>query len=123
MSGGKNGSRWGQRGSRGTFGLKSYSSLEDFRKSVSYIQWKPLVVYLFVCSKWSDLIIFVFLKKVILAAEWEMDWKFEGQDRRGPREMNQRAIITLVQQRDDDNSCDLSRGSGCRVPTFELFRI
>lgn len=69
MSGGKNGSRWGQRGSRGTFGLKSCSSLEDFRKSMSYMQWKPLVVYLFVFSKWSDIIIFVFLKKVILAAE------------------------------------------------------
>lgn len=98
MSGGKNGSPWGQRGSQGTFGLKSCSSLKDFRKGMSYMQWKPLVVYLFVFSKWSDLIIFVFLKKVILAAEWKMDWKLEGQDRRGPRELNQRAISSAAKR-------------------------
>lgn len=52
VSGGKNGSGWVQKGGGGTFGLGSCSPLEDLR-CMSYIEEEPLVVCLFVFSRWE----------------------------------------------------------------------
>lgn len=61
----------------------------------------------------------MFLKQVILAVEWKMDWKLEGQDRRGPRKMSQQTVVIVVQERDDSN-CDLSGSSECREKVSHL---
>lgn len=60
------------------------------------------------------------LKKVILAAEWKVDWKLEGQGRRGYRQTSQQAVVTVVPEGEDDGSCDLSCSSGCRKKVSQL---
>lgn len=40
-----------------------------------------------------------------------MGWEVEGQDGRGPGETSRRAVVTVVQGRDDSGGCDLSGGS------------
>lgn len=68
-------------------------------------------------------VVFVFLKKVILAAEWKMVWKLEGQDRRGHRENSQQVVVTVLQERDGDGSCDLSSDSSCREKVSYLCHL
>lgn len=67
-----------------------------------YLVWGPVVLRRILChicsgshclffrfllfSRWGNIIIFVFLQKIILAAEWKMDWKLRGQYKRGHRE-------------------------------------
>lgn len=52
-------------------------------ENVCHMQRKPLVVWGGLFLAVGMAILYVFLRKVILAAEWKMDWNLEGQDRRG----------------------------------------